>query len=144
MRKASHPLLRACFKKIINFCSIRVRELQHSKRIFQPLYYKYKIEKRVTLEFQVSYSPIHPEGSILSYRVMLPHFTSRARRQKICLDWVGTVMRNVNAVHQTMLMIINRSTYQRRAKNVQKKKFVVEICLIHRGLLKCFGKVNSL
>lgn len=54
--------------------------------------------------------------------------------KKIYLDWIGTVIRNVNAVHQTILMILNRSTYQRRAKNVQKKKFVVEICLLHKGL----------
>ena len=65
-------------------------------------------------------------------------------KKKIDLDWVETVIRNVNGVHQTMLMILNRSTYQRRAKNVQKKKFVVEICLLHRGLLKCFDKVNSI
>ena len=63
--------------------------------------------------------------------------------KKLCLDWVGTVIRNVDVVHQTMLMILNRSTYQRRAKNVQKKKFIVEICLLHRGLLKFYDKVNS-
>ena len=63
--------------------------------------------------------------------------------KKLCLDWVRTVIRNVDVVHQTMLMILNRSTYQRRAKNVQKKKFIVEICLLHRGLLKFYDKVNS-
>ena len=64
--------------------------------------------------------------------------------KKLCLDWVRTVIRNVDVVHQTTLMILNRSTYQRRAKNVQKKKFIVEICLLHRGLLKFYDKVSSL
>ena len=45
------PLLRVCLKKISNFCSVQVRESQHSRRIFQPLHYKYKNEKGVTLEF---------------------------------------------------------------------------------------------
>ena len=65
------------------------------------------------------------------------------RAKKHCLDWVRTVIRNVDVVHQTILMILNRSTYQRRAKNVQKKKFIVEICLLHRGLLKFYDKVSS-
>ena len=63
LRKTSHQLLRVCFKKIINFCSVQVRESQHLKRIFQLLYYKYKNDKGVTLEFQVGYVPIHPERS---------------------------------------------------------------------------------
>ena len=63
LRKTSHPLIRVCLKKIINFCSVQVRESQHLKRIFQLLYYKYKNEKGVTLEFQVGYISIHPERS---------------------------------------------------------------------------------